>query len=176
MLVVVYKYIFPHVAFAGHWSVWASNDHSLQSSVLCWEWTIDQVSKASCLFICMLSQVICVNNEDICIDSQRSFRLAPVILKAGWICSFCPAAIGWPGTTTTGTLGNRCFSLSVSKGRRPTSSWQPSPCRLTSAISNETSTLGNTLNLKRTSPHGWVCLTCTAFGTYCMSNLSYDLR
>lgn len=77
MLVVVYKHIFPHVAFAGHWSVWASNDHSLQSSVLCWEWTIDQVSKASCLFICMLSQVICVNNEDICIDSTKIILFSP---------------------------------------------------------------------------------------------------
>lgn len=34
-------------SFPGHRPVWASNDHSLQSPVLCWEREIDQASKAS---------------------------------------------------------------------------------------------------------------------------------
>lgn len=80
------------------------------------------------------------------------------------LLSMCPAVTGQPGTITTGTWGNRCCSLSVSNGRRPTSSWQPSPCRLTSATSNVTSTLGSTLNQKPTSPRGWVCPASTVCG------------
>lgn len=80
------------------------------------------------------------------------------------LLSVCPAVTGQPGTTTTGTWGNRCCFLSASKGRRPTSSWRPSPCRLTLATSNATSTLGSTLNPKPTSPRGWVYPTCTICG------------
>lgn len=83
---------------------------------------------------------------------------------------------GQPGITTTGTWGNRCCSHSVSKGRRPTSSWQPSPYRLTSATSNVTSTLGSTLNRKPTSPHGWVCPTSTVCGLACQTYQRNNLR
>lgn len=41
---VNFHFVYYFFSFVGHWSVWASDDHSLQSSVLRWEREADQVS------------------------------------------------------------------------------------------------------------------------------------